>query len=327
VLKLIEAKDVAVLIIAYRRYQPLNRILDLCRENGVERIYVATDGPKTNSPDGAEDNLKIVDVVSNFTNHFEGHVYLMNRKLNLGCAPSVLSACDWVFENEKFAMILEDDCIPSSDFFNYSRKSLEVISNDKRVWLSCGTQFAPPFPDTDDWFLSKYPLTWGWATNRDNWNQISIALKNQKKLNGNHLPLSEKIYWNAGARRAYNGWVDVWDTILAQQLLVMNRLVLLPKNSLVTNIGNDSVATHTFGPSKWIGVQTGTFNSPISTPEYETKVDLFLKNKFFKIGKKHLFTTKFTLMKDFLFRTRKPFAPLVLRWNFAERNRSKKGFY
>jgi hypothetical protein len=315
---LIELKDVAVLIIAYRRYQSLNKILDLCKENGVKRVYVAIDGPKANSHEGTEDNLKIVDVVSNFTSHFEGNVYLMNRKLNLGCAPSVLSACDWVFENEKFAMILEDDCIPSSDFFNYSCQSLEVIAHDRRIWLSCGTQFAPPSPDTDDWFLSKYPLTWGWATNRDNWNQISIALKNQKKLNGGYLPLSEKVYWNAGARRACDGWVDVWDTILAQQLLVMNRLVLLPKNSLVTNIGNDSVATHTLGPSKWIGVKTGIFKSPISNPKYESKVDLWLKKEFFRIKHRHLVTTKLTFLKDFFLRFRKPFAPLIERWSIGE---------
>jgi len=315
---LIEAKDVAVLIIAYRRHQSLNRILDLCKENGVERVYVAIDGPRTNSQDGTEDNLKIVDVISNFINHFEGNVYFMNREFNVGCATSVLSACDWVFENEKFAMILEDDCIPSSDFFNYSRKSLEVMTNDKRIWLSCGTQFAPPSSETDEWFLSKYPLTWGWSTNRENWNQISIALKNQKKFNSSNLSFSEKVYWNAGARRAYDGWVDVWDTILAQQLLVMNRLVLLPKNSLVTNIGDDSVATHTFGPSKWIGVKTGTFNSPIGNPKYESKIDLWLRNEFFKIKHRHLITTKLTFLRDFLLRFKKPLAPLKERCRLGE---------
>jgi hypothetical protein len=316
---LIEAKDVAVLIIAYRRYQTLLKILDLCKENGVEKIYVAVDGVKPDSKEGIEDNLKIIEVVSNFTNHFAGDVSLMNRKLNLGCASAVLSACDWVFENEEHVMILEDDCIPSSDFFNYSRQSLEVLSNDKRVWLSCGTQFAPPLPDTDEWFLSKYPLTWGWATSRDNWIQISTALKTQKKLTDNNFSLSEKVYWNAGSRRACNGWVDVWDTVLAQQLLVMNRLVLLPKNSLVTNVGNDSVATHTFGASRWIGVKTGSFDSPISNPEYEFKIDLWLRNEFFKISHKHLVTTKFTLLKDFILKSKKPFAPLKERWNVGEK--------
>jgi hypothetical protein len=320
---LFNSTKVPVLVIAYRRYKNLSNILDLCKKNGVEKIYIAIDGAKSETSEGVEDKIKTLVAVSHFSREFTGEVKLMERNVNLGCAPSVLSACDWIFEKEELAIILEDDCIPTSDFFDFSRQSLGIIAEDTRVWLSCGTQFFPPSRESDDWFLSKYPLTWGWATTKNNWMQISKAIKSQKKLKGGNFTFAERVYWNAGARRAQSGWVDVWDTILAQQLLVMNKLVLLPRNNLVVNVGNDSVATHTFGNSEWMGTKIGNFSTPVNIPRQEPTVDIWLQKKFFRIRNRHLFSTRFTLIVDLIMASRKPFAPLIARWNFAEENRTR----
>ena len=313
--------SIAVLIVAYRRKDSLREILDLCKLNKIKDIYIAIDGPKINSLVGKNDNFEMNLTVSQFKKKFSGSVSIMKRETNMGCAPSVLSACDWVFEKEDSVIILEDDCIPTSDFFKFSRLTVEIIKSDERVWLSCGTQFMPEDNQMDSWFLSKYPLTWGWCTTKEKWQEISTALKNSKILSKEKVSLEESVYWNAGSRRAQRGWVDVWDTVLAQQLLAFSKLVILPKYNLVSNTGYDDYATNTTESSKRIHTEIGSFVMPNSNPKLEPKVNFWLRTEFFRIRKRHLITTRGTRIKDLLLHFKKPFLPLKDRWLFAESER------
>jgi hypothetical protein len=319
--KLSYSEDIAVLIIAYRRKDSLSNILDLCKKNFVKRIYVSVDGPKYNSFDCLEDNRNIRLIVSNFKKNFQGEIFVMCRDTNMGCAASVLSACNWIFELEDLAIIVEDDCVPTQDFFNFSRLSLNVIKTNPNVWLSCGTQFAPKIIETDSWFLSKYPLTWGWATTKLKWNEIMNSINSGDNLTGKKFTLSEKTYWNAGARRARNGWVDVWDTILAQQLLIKNKYVLHPKECLVTNIGDDLYATNTIEKTKWIRYKTGIFSTPKKDPRLEPKVDQWLRDEFFRIKFRHIISTRITKLRDSFFSIFRPMDPLSKRLLKAETDR------
>ena len=306
----------AVLIIGYRRYESVREILQICKLNKVTRIYIAVDGPKSES--GYRDQQRLIANVLNFEKEFSGKLFLNFRDENIGCAASVLSACDWVFENEQSAIILEDDCIPSSDFFVFSRLSLPEISSNRDIWLSCGTQFAPKFPDSDSWLLSHYALTWGWCTTKEKWKEISISLRDPLPLKGNKFSLWEKAYWNQGSRRAQTGWVDVWDTILVQQLQGNSRFAILPNVPLVTNTGNDATATHTLENSRWLNLELGQFEIPYSSPRYEEIVHLWLRKSFFRIGKRHLLTTTITRMRDRLRRSSRPLLPLLDRWSNSE---------
>ena len=303
----------AVLIIGYRRHESVREILQICKFNKVSRIYIAVDGPKSES--GAIDQQKLIANVLSFEKEFTGKLFLNFRDENIGCAASVLSACDWVFENEQSAIILEDDCIPSNDFFIFSKLSLQPISTNPHIWLSCGTQFAPKFPETDSWLLSHYALTWGWCTTKEKWKEISISLREPRPIKSNEVSLWEKAYWNQGSRRAQAGWVDVWDTILVQQLQASSCFAILPKVPLVTNTGNDPTATHTLGNSRWLNLELGQFETPHASPQYEEIVDLWLRKSFFGIGKRHLLTTAMTRMRDCFKRGSRPLLPLLVRWS------------
>jgi hypothetical protein len=320
-LNLKTSKECPVLIIAYRRQEGLSTILKLCEANFVKRIYISLDGPKTNSINGIEDNRIMQSIISNFSKNYNGDIRVMNRKTNMGCAASVLSACNWIFDSEDFAIILEDDCIPTQDFFNFSRLSLNIIEDNSDIWLSCGTQFSPKYPEMDHWFLSKYPLTWGWATSKLKWYEIIKSIENGVNLTASKCTLSERTYWNAGVRRARTGWVDTWDTILAQQLLSTNKYVLQPKECLVTNIGDDSFATNTLEKTKWIRNKTGEFLTPRAYPVAEQKIDDWLRNSFFKIKFRHIISTRITHFLDLFLATLCPMKPLKMRLLSAEADR------
>jgi GR25 family glycosyltransferase involved in LPS biosynthesis len=308
----------AVLIIAYRRKVEIERILQECKENSIDKIYVALDGPKDESMGGKKDYLAIKEIVTNFQENFAGVVKTLYRNQNVGCAASCLSACDWAFENEKYVIVLEDDCIPSRDFFKFARSSIYTIDYDPNVWLACGTQFAPSNIQNDSWILSSYALIWGWVTNQVKWREMSSAIRS-----GNPIPKKngispwERVYWNQGSRRAYSGWKDVWDTILLQQMIANKKFAILPSEPLVTNVGDDSSATHTIGESSWLHLKMGQFTTPKKSPEIATSNDKWLRSNFYRIAPRHLVTTRITHFKDLLNAKNTPLSPLFRRWNFA----------
>jgi GR25 family glycosyltransferase involved in LPS biosynthesis len=309
--------EIAVLVIAYRRVENIRKILEISAHNKVSKIFVALDGAKRGSSSGLSDNLKIRKVVEDFDKIYFGEIKKFYHDSNFGCAASVLSACDWAFSLTENLIILEDDCIPTNDFFKFSKLTLDVMKKNPKIWLSCGTQFAPKNLTDYSWVLSRYALTWGWCTNRTNWNQISLAIKENVKIKVNYpdsISIEESIYWNEGSRRAHEGWTDVWDTILVKQMVSKSKLAILPNISLVTNIGNDNFATNTIGNSSWLNLQTGYFPDNPGTLLVSKVHEYWLRKEFYKISLRHICSTKFTKLRDFVYRKKIPHYPLIQRW-------------
>ena len=312
--------EIAVLIIGYRRKDNIKKILKICAANKVSTIYVALDGPKQDSRPGLIDNLEIRRVIDDFERIYAGEIKKFYHNSNLGCAASVLSACDWAFGTAQNLIILEDDCIPTNDFFKFSKLSLIEMEKNSDIWISCGTQFAPKNLSNDSWVLSRYALTWGWCTNRRNWTEISLCIKANIKLKVNYnnsLSLQEAIYWTAGSRRAHQGWTDVWDTILVKQMIRNSKLAVLPVIPLVTNKGNDVFATNTIGFSPWLNLQTGSFPDNPGDLNLSIVHEDWLRKEFYAISLRHLFTTQFTKFRDFLNRRNILRNPLLQRWDEA----------
>jgi hypothetical protein len=313
--------EIAVLIIGYRRKENIKQILEICSDNRVSEIFVALDGAKNNSKPGLIDNLEIRRIVDSFEKNYFGEIKRIYHDSNFGCAASVLSACDWAFGIVENLIILEDDCIPTNDFFKFAKLSLIEMQSNSNIWLSCGTQFAPKSLSSFSWVLSRYALTWGWCTNRKNWAEISLAIKQNMKLKVDYnksISIQESIYWNAGSRRAHQGWTDVWDTILVKQMIRNSKLAVLPSTPLVTNKGDDVFATNTIGHSQWLNLKTGFFPDNPGILVVSTIHEEWLRNEFYRISLRHLFTTQFTKLCDFINRKKILRNNLVQRWNEAK---------
>ena len=312
--------EISVLVIAYRRKSNIEKILKICEQNKIAKIYIALDGPKLNSVSGLKDHLEIRNIINNFQQKYYGKIIFWCRDNNLGCAVSVLSACDWAFRSEENLIILEDDCIPTNDFFKFAISSIDVMKNNPHIWIACGMQFAPKELSISPWVLSRYALIWGWSTNRNNWQEISSNIKKNLKLYSNRtysIRFWEAIYWNEGSRRAHQGWTDVWDTILVKQMLVNKKLAILPNTPLVMNTGDDVFATNTFGNSNWLNLETGFFTDRPGQLDVSAIHDEWLRKFFYKISIRHSLTTKITRLRDTINRLRVSPAPLISRWEQA----------
>lgn len=311
---MISRDKVAVLVIAFQRVDSVKEILRVAALNGHSNLYVAIDGPRNERE--VENRELILRAIEEIEETFSIEISKLVRTENVGCAPAVLSACDWMFQNEYFGIILEDDCIPTNDFFDFSNSALKWIDEKKNIWLGCGSQFAPQeitFPG-EPWVLSRYSLTWGWCTTKEKWKAISDSFRDTSNKKYSRFYSVEEVYWNAGARRANYGITDVWDTVLVRNLRATNNFAILPSTPLVKNIGNDSLATHTIGFSNWLNVETGRFQFSSHHPVFSREVDQWLRRNFFKIRFRHYFSTNITFICDYICHRLKDKQTLIGQW-------------
>jgi hypothetical protein len=296
----LESENSTVLIIGYQRPQAIRQILEICRASHISKIYISIDAPKEVATSSSANQAEIRSIIADYAPFFD-NIFERFLPENVGCSANLLSACDWVFAKEDFVIVLEDDCIPSLDFFIFVESLKEQLSSDFRSLLICGTQFVPFDSQLPDVMKSNYSLTWGWATTQDKWRVIREAIRSAER--DTRLDISslnyEKIYWQEGSRRAAMGYVDVWDTILVNYLVKNQFFAILPRENLIRNVGNDSVAIHTELQSKWTQSKTGSFNpNQISTAEFSDAAQKWLRDHFYIIRQRHLFSTRITRFFD-----------------------------
>jgi len=290
--------DIAVLIVAYRRAENLQLILDLCLKARVKRIYISLDG--SSGEHDAED-VKRTQQIANLFNLSTGQdVKIKINSTNVGAARSVISGCNWAFNNEDFLIILEDDCIPNLDFFDFCRESKIFLENDSKIYIASGSQFAPIDFTDSEWLLSRYPLIWGWMTSRDKWVKLwaNILMNPSLKLSQRRRFVIDDVYWRAGARRALEGYIDAWDIPIAWSIHNLNGFVIQPAQNLITNLGHDSVATHTRDESQFLGRLTGKFVISGKEPHHYPVIDKWYRQHFYRIRYRHTLSTQITKVMD-----------------------------
>jgi len=303
-----------LLIIAYKRFDNVKRILEIANEAEVSQVLIHVDKATDGDISTSERQSKFCREIKEWGLHTDIEVIL--TKQNVGCAVNVLQGIDSAFERSEFCYILEDDCIPTLDFFEFASLSQSILNTDNEIWLTCGTQLASDSLTKGRTIRSNYALTWGWYTDRKNWIEIRNLLLADASGEWPGVTLQERVYWSSGCRRAKSGITDVWDTILVSRMRELGKKSLLPPVCLIKNIGDDSLATHTSKGSLWVNQETGAFESPIILADVIDcqQVDNWLRSYVFNISYRHFLSTLVTKILDFFrFRRRKFSSPLVTR--------------
>ena len=172
--------------------------------------------------------------------------------INLGCRDRVSTGLDWVFSQVDEAIILEDDCLPSEDFFRFTSQLLARFRDDERIGSISGS--ISPGKATDasfSYFFSGFPNIWGWATWARVWNQYSASIpdwpqvRKSELLNGVLQTKQGRAFWKAALNSVYSGKVDTWDYQFSLLHWSKQFLSVVPNRNLVTNIGFGPEATHT----------------------------------------------------------------------------------
>ncbi len=216
---------------------------------------------------------------------------------NLGCGPRISSGLDWVFNQVEEAIILEDDCLPSNDFFFFCSDLLDYYKNNEKILNISG--FSPPVDEIDiypySYYFSYFVGTWGWATWANKWKKINIEIKEWKNfkktdwLNSKLENRSMLCYFRDCFNDVEKEIISAWDIQFNFLLLKENLFTAKSSKNLVRNIGfNQKDATHTVFNSKLGGVSIETTQFPLSHPqsiEWNKKIDLAVLKSYYESSK------------------------------------------
>lgn len=317
---------IALAIPAFNRPELLSDLLSSLDQRQISSMYISIDGPTSSYQ---EENLACVQVALEFSLSASVPVWVLHCDRNVGCAANVLGVVDFMFASEEIGAVIEDDCLPSADFLPWAEECLALYSHDADLWAVCGTQFAPAQHINGTQVRASYPLMWGWATSQSKWESVRKSITRVIQV-GNvpsgltHLGITEKKYWEAGLRRSARGYLDTWDIAVTVAAMSKRLKVVLPRTSLVSNVGDGLTATHTSAESTWLRQKMLSMSYPLVEADENSSlaVDAWLRKNFFRISTRHIYSTLVTRLMDWLFPRRlirEPLSNRVLEWNASYR--------
>lgn len=214
------------------------------------RLFIIADGPRPGHPTDGERCQETREIVEDID--WPCEVQRNYSEKNLGCKQRVISGLDWVFSQVECAIILEDDCLPHSDFFGFCQEMLEHYTDDNHVMVVTGNNhMGGRRCGTAAYYFSKYNHIWGWATWRRAWqkNDSTLAFWPEwKKSNAWVEFMTDKVerqHWENIFDRMYRNEIDTWDFPWVANVWYYGGLTVTPNVNLVTNIGFGPDGTHT----------------------------------------------------------------------------------
>lgn len=240
-----------VLFLVFNRPDVTARVFEAIRQARPPRLYVAADGAREDREGEdqlVEETRRIATAVD-----WDCEVKTLFRDKNLGCGKAVSEGITWFFENEPEGIILEDDCLPISDFFRFCDELLERYRGDERIGSISGSYSLPTkiSSNGESYFLARYGRIWGWASWRRAWAGFDLTIPFWPKMKElqSHRCLFERPehadYYENIWDRVYDGEVDTWDYQWDLKRLSDLRFTLVSTVNLIENIGFNGHATHT----------------------------------------------------------------------------------
>jgi hypothetical protein len=236
---------VPVLTIAFNRPDVTNQSFQKIREARPLKLYVAVDGPRANKE--GEDLLveQVKDIVQNVD--WPCDVKYMFHERNKGAEITISSALSWVFAEEEYAIILEDDIVASKAFFRFAEELLIRYRDNPQIGTISASNFTPlNRPGEPDYFFVKYAHSGGgWATWKRTWETFDL----NTEINEQHLSMkflntisnckAEARYYRKKfmAMKRKGKGNNTWDSVGNYINRIHHRINIIPRVNLSANIG------------------------------------------------------------------------------------------
>lgn len=261
----------SVAMIIYNRPDKVKCLCEQLLLVNPRKVYVIADGPKNE-----EDRKKCMasrKVVENVK--WPGECILIYADYNLGCAQRLPSGLDAVFQVEESCIILEDDCIPCTDFFVFCDELLERYKDDSRIGQICGCN---PLGNSCfgqySYTFSRWGSIWGWATWARAWKEYDINIEKWrntriKELMSFEMPrcifkIRKRIY---DKHCCNTEGISTWDYQWTFTRNINSQLSIVPCSNLVINIGEGDDSTHTKTVNRFVKKRY-ELKYPLVHPDY-----------------------------------------------------------
>lgn len=284
-----------ILLIAFNRPSKTRRVLERIRLSAPKRLYVAVDGPRPHAPDDHSLCREVRDLISMVD--WPCQIETLFREENIGCGRGVSEAITWFFANEEAGIILEDDILPTRSFFEFCDIMLRKYEDNDEISMISGSCFAPSHLFQGfSYKFSNYPLIWGWASWRRAWRHYDYEMRTWPSWDGASgladLSKGDRFFehhWRSvfeGMYRSQNKMT--WDYQWLFKNWECGFKTILPRNSIVSNVGFDADATHVYKTpwyvSKYLEKE---LEFPLTHPaliEVDSGLDRHIHSKIFNVN-------------------------------------------
>jgi len=242
--------QVPVVLIIFNRHKEAEKTLNAIKKVTPKQLFVIADGPRPGIPNEigtvreCREILKLID--------WNCEVIKIFSDENLGCMRRIVTGLDIVFKMVDRAIILEDDCVPTINFFRFTEWGLKEFEQESSIGMISGSNLISNKYKTSyrNGFSSLINI-WGWATWQSVWskhNPFLPILDVQKNIGGIAKSMKynwwQSLYWRElFIYTAYAG--STWDFQLQYSFFKMKLLSVYPSKNLVNNIGFSGNGTHT----------------------------------------------------------------------------------
>ncbi|WP_332897135.1 glycosyltransferase family 2 protein [Haladaptatus sp. CMSO5] len=240
-------KSTGIAVFAYNRPDHLKRVLAGLQKNNVDHIYFFADGPK-NKQDKRQ--VEAVREVIDKVDWCQKNVTCYDH--NLGLAKAVVRGVNRVFEDHDRIIVIEDDCVPATNFVSFMNTCLDRYAEDSQVMNVNGYSLPIEIPEDYpyDVYFTYRSSSWGWGTWKSAWEHFEQNPMTLAELNAREDELTEKIR-KAGTdlfpmmRDQLSGRIDSWAVWWSFAIASNGGVCVNPVNSKIRNIGHDNTGTHT----------------------------------------------------------------------------------
>lgn len=266
-----------VLYIVFNRLQTVVQSFPRIAARRPAQLYLAADGPRAGREGEAAACAAVRDYVLSHID-WPCEVHTLFRNENLGCKYGVAGAIQWFFSNVDAGIVLEDDILPEPSFFSYCETMLERYRLNPFVGAVCGFNREGVSSFKDDIFLCTTVGVWGWASWADKIGDYSADYSflcnaaasgagiPAKKRMTRYLSRKAEAELLSNARRAVEGELNTWDYQFSEYLALRQMGSVVPRKSLVRNLGFSSDSTHTSGRPSWYKDESWDWGGEIRMP-------------------------------------------------------------
>jgi len=241
--------DIPIVLIIFRRKNTALKVIDAIAKVKPKKLYISQDGPRNSSE--KEHILETRKAVLSRIN-WDCELVTWFHKKNLGFKNHIPPILDKIFEMEDCCIYLEDDTLPSKQFFILQKELLEKYKHDKRIFAIKGVNLYPELTKTKhSYYLSQIGGCWGIGMWKRTWALYESEpkdLDNFRYAEYKKFIFSKKFFLRLKffLKLVGEGKLDAWDYQLTYAAIKNKMYFINSCSNLVKNIGVEDNPTNIF---------------------------------------------------------------------------------
>lgn len=264
-----------VLFIAFARPEYASQSFNAIKKARPKKLYFYSNKAREDKPEEVKRNEEVRSLVKQID--WDCEVKTWFREDYVDVFTSLWGAIDWIFDNEKEAIVVEEDVVTCPAFYEYMDAMVEKFRDNDKVWIVSGDNATPEFnPKGLGYFPTRFADIFGWASWADRWHSIDRRMEKWPEFRkskafhdyyGNWLQRKiQRFYFD----QVYNNYetYNPWDFVFNYNLALNNAYSIMPFVNMVASIGvvgvNHKVALES--PLSKIGIETEHFPFNMGEP-------------------------------------------------------------